>query len=284
MNFVSIISAIVTFIRFIPELIKIWKEVTILLRDIGDAKDAKDKAKEITQAIKKAQETKDTSDLEQVFGPKSFDIKFTPVEEKKSLDLGAIAFDVKIKNEASIKDTVEQFFQDQQEKNPLKEIEKLVLETPEASNATITEEATPIEQKSTFSFFGFMGGSDSTAIGASFVNHVFMSGGPRMKSKFFVILILLPFINGCKTDAINQPNYKPKLYAGDSAQGGLYRKQSGELIRATDPKMDDMVGMTYSTFACVHKTYIQNCREYKEAVVRCDGLDEKFYEDIIKSQ
>lgn len=292
MNFMAIITAIVTFIRYIPELIKIWKECAALLQDIADKSEAKKKAAQIAEAIKKSKDTKDTTDLEQLFGPKSFDIKFTPivVEEKKSLDLGEPKLDIKlieVKKEEPILP-----HEDEEPVNPLKAIERLVLDSgiqyeemnkPKVESLMSDDMDMIASSQPSVSMFGFASSQSSVGLTTTFVNRVNMSGGGRMGSKFFVLALLLPFFTGCKTGAVNEPNYKPKLYAGDSNQGGLYRKQSNDLIKANDPRMDNMVGMSYATFACIHKTYIQNCREYKEAVVSCDGLDVDFYKDYIES-
>lgn len=288
MNFMSIISAIVTFIRYVPELIKIWKEVSGLLQDITDKVAAKKKAEEVAQAIKKARETKDTSDLEDMFGPKSFNITFK-TEEKKSLDLGALKFDAKIEKQKKLTQQVEEFFAKEEPNNPLKEVEKYVVdlgsqygEEPKEDGLLKDDKDDVMEKNGLFSFMSF-GRSSGAVIGESFVNHVNMSGKGRMGSTFFALAFIL-VISGCKTGAKNEPNYKPELYAGDSSQGGLYRKQSDDLIKGTDPEMDEMVGMKYSTFACIHKTYIQNCREYKEQVVSCEGLNSEFFKDYIKSK
>ena len=276
MNLMAILTAIVTFFRYLPELVKIWTQVAQLLQDYADKKAAKEKAKEIAAAIGKARETKDTTDLEQIFGPKSFNITFKTIEEKKSLDVGALSFDAKLIVEKPA------------------EIDPLVLATdmgtqyvsevqPQFKEIKSSDKDQLIAKTSTFSFMGFGGGQSSVGITSTFVNHNKMTGGGRMGSKFFVFFAILTIIGGCKTGAKNEPNYKPKLYAGDSQQGGMYRKQSNELIRSNDPKFDQMVGMSYATFACIHKTYIQNCREYKEAVVSCEGLDANFYRDYIES-
>lgn len=267
MNFMSIMSAIVTFIRFIPELIKIYKEIAGLLEEIKDTKEATKKAEQIADAIKKARVTKDTSDLEDMFGSNSV--------QKKSLELGALTLDLKILDQKEIVQEVEQFLAEEEPKNPLKEIEKLVL----ASENTEPTPESPVELKKPLFNFSFMGRS-SGSIGGSYINNVRMTGGVRMGSSFFLILIIITSF-GCKKTVRNQPDYAPRLYAGDSSQGGVYRKQSGEFIRATDPKMDHMVALSYKDLSCVYQTYVQNCQAYRKRVVKCKDLSAEA-EELVK--
>lgn len=271
MNFMSIMSAIVTFIRYIPELIKIYREIAGLIEEAKDTKEATKKAGEIAEAIKKARATKDTSDLEDMFRPKNFDIK---IVQKKSLDLGNLQLWASILDQKKITEEVEQFLAKEEPKNPLKEIEKLVLaqelnEIPASEETPKVEEPIAPPKKSLFGF-SFMSRS-SAIIGGSYISNVRMTGGGRMGSSFFMILILITAF-GCKKTVRNQPDFTPRLYAGDSEQGGVYRKQSGEFILATDPKMDDMVALSYKDLSCVYQTYVQNCQAYRKKVVKCKDL------------
>lgn len=271
----AIFSAIVTFIKFIPELIKIWKEVSSLLQSISDNSEAKKTAEDIAKAVKKAKDTKDTTDLEDLFGPKSFNITFK--EEKKSLDLGTLQIEARITEQKKVQAQVESFLAQEEPKNPLKELEKMVLE-----NKDLIEEE-PIEPKKV-SFFGF-GRSSSSIPGASYINNVRMTGMGRMGSTFF-ILLLFPFISGfgCAEKVVNQPNYKPIIWAGDATNGGITRKQANKFMSATDPRFDNYAAVSYNTLSCIMKTYVTNCREYKKQVVECDGKDAEFIKDYIQSK
>jgi len=258
MNFVSIISAIVTFIRFIPDLIKIWKEVQALLEGYQDKKEAQDKAKEIADAVKKARESKDTGALEDIFAPNAFSIKFKV--EKKSLEL---TDDVIAQDHVEIDYHEEPVYPQNPQDYP-----------HELEIATEPQDEQP-KPSIKFSFFG-LGRSNSQVIGASYTNTTRLGQTTRMGSTFFAIAFLLPFISGfaCSEKPVkNQPSYKPKLYAGDSDRYGITRKQSGEFISSADPRFDDYVAMRYSALACVYETYVQNCREYKKQVVKCSDVD-----------
>lgn len=248
MNFFSIISAIVTFVRYIPELIKIWKEISALLGDIQDKKEAKDKAQEIADAIRTAKETKDTSGLEDLFGPKGFDVKFK-VEEKKSLKTVALA----APTDLDISFTT-----------PSNKMEVMAFDEP-ALDPSLTEDMSGIASEEAFSFMGRISGD----LPGSFVNRTTIGTGPRMGSTFFLLLISFHLL-GCKTQVVNQPSWKPKVYAGDSSQGGITRKQSGEFIRATDKKFDEYMSVSYSDYSCLVQTYVYNCERYKKSVVKCE--------------
>lgn len=276
MNLTAILSAIVTFIRFIPDLIKIWREFSALIQSVSDKVEQKEKAKQVAEAIKKARETKDTGDLEKMFG-KSFDITFKTVE-KKSLNLGLLSVEVKIDDKQRLADKIQKLQEENREIPPLKKMEDFVSSSQDLE--VIDAPEAPSEEKK--SFFSMFGRSSSTEIGASFVNHVFMTGSPRMTSKFFLICLCFGLAS-CKTGAKNEPDYKPVIFAGDSDRGGITRKQSGQFIRATDPKFDNYAAVSYETLSCIHKTYIANCREYKEQEVKCDGANVGFIKDIFQA-
>lgn len=276
MKLTSILSLIVTIIRYIPDLYKIFSEVIALFQSYSEKKEAQEKAQKVAEAIKKAKETKDTGDLEGMFG-NSFDIKF--VTQKKSLDLGALSVQVDLKDRQRIVQEIQKLQEETEEIPELKKIENFVTE-----NLDQIIEETPEPEKKKFSLFGF-GRSGDVSFGASLINTVYMSGAPRMTSRFFIILMCSSLLLSCKTTGgKNAPKYTPALYAGDASNGGISRKQSGSFIRATDPQFDDFVAMRYSTLACIHKTYIANCREYIDPTPNCDGKDVSFIKDLIKSR
>lgn len=265
MNLMSIITAIITFVRYIPELIKIWKEISALLGEIQDKKEAKDKAKEIADAIRTAKETKDTSSLEDLFGPKGFDVKFK-VEEKKSLKTVALA----APSNLDISFTT-----------PGNKLEVMSFDAPidapidaPVVEPSLSDDMDNISSNESFSFMGRISGD----LPGSFVNRTTIGTGPRMGSTFFLLLISFHLL-GCKTQVVNQPTWKPKVYAGDSLQGGITRKQSGEFIRATDKKFDEYMAVSYSDYSCLVQTYVYNCKEYKKPVVKCDARFTEYLKD-----
>lgn len=289
MNFMAIVSMIVTFIRYIPELIKIWKEVSSLLHQISDKQEAKKTAEDIAKAVKKAKDTKDTTGLEELFGPKSFNITFK-TEEKKSLELDAFQLEVRIFEQKKLAEFVQEFIESKEPINPLKDIEKMVIDTGSQYDhnpikETFSDDMDKVaEEPKKFSMFGF-GRSSSSIPGASYVNNTRMSGMSRMGSTFFV-LFLVPFISGfgCAKKSINQPEYKPVIWAGDSANGGITRKQNNKFIRATDSNFDNYAAVSYNTLSCIMKTYVYNCESYKKQIVECDIKDQEFIKDYIQSK
>lgn len=105
------------------------------------------------------------------------------------------------------------------------------------------------------------------------VNHV---GGNGNRISSYLIgplsMLVLFLFSGCANLPENMPDYKPRLYAGDSANVGISRKQSGELIRANDPKFDEFVAMRYENLSCLYETYIQNCERFKQQSVQCTPI------------
>lgn len=95
------------------------------------------------------------------------------------------------------------------------------------------------------------------------------------------MMVLLGFMGliamtGCLGNA---PQLKPTLYAGDSANQGISRKQANETIKCTDPKMDDMVCMSYKDLECNFQVYVLGCAKWKtnafEDANRCNLLKGK---------
>lgn len=58
------------------------------------------------------------------------------------------------------------------------------------------------------------------------------------------------------------PAWNGKLWAGDSARGGITRAQSGEHIDATDPLFDGYIAMSYEDFRSFYATYVLGCKEW----------------------
>lgn len=58
------------FIKAVPTLIAIGKQIFAFLHEVQDYVDRRAKAKELEAALKKARETKDTSDVEAIFNPR----------------------------------------------------------------------------------------------------------------------------------------------------------------------------------------------------------------------
>lgn len=81
----------------------------------------------------------------------------------------------------------------------------------------------------------------------------------------------------------NRPDYKPVLYAGNSAIGGITRAQSHENISCQDPKMDNYVAMSYDTLACLYMTYINNCSAYIQQKVSCPNISQKDIDQFVKA-
>lgn len=60
------------------------------------------------------------------------------------------------------------------------------------------------------------------------------------------------------------PKWYGKIYAGDSKQQALVRKQENEVIKTDDPRFDSFVGMSYSDLESFYATYVLGCKVWKQ--------------------
>jgi hypothetical protein len=275
----SFFSFLMLLLRYTPTVIETVRTVLKLIQDTQDAIARKKKAEEIKKAVQKARETQDTSGLEDLFGP-------GPVTE----DGLKPAFSVSVRQISPAKPVLEE------KKSPL------ILEVsgnphfsissrdpePDLDFSTLIpheefwgklEKESPSSQEGGFfakMFGGRMGGTLNDDDEVYNVNH--MHGSPRISSYLIGPLsLLLILFTGCKPEErpLNMPTYKPKVYAGNADMGGVYRKQSGEFISASDPRFNEMAAMSYGTFSCIYETYVNNCKEYKQSQVTCTKLTTK---------
>jgi hypothetical protein len=106
------------------------------------------------------------------------------------------------------------------------------------------------------------------------------SGAMRVLSAAF----LAAMFSSCGGAPI--PKWDGKIYAGSSAQQAMVRKQENEVVLASDPKFDDMLGMTYADFLSFTDTYIGGCKEWKPgvAVMSQAEVRTKFKEIVVRLQ
>lgn len=270
MGVTEIITAVIAFIKVLPQLIGIVKELVKYVNELADFFDRLSKIKEIKEAIKTARETKDTSKLEDAFGIKP------SVIEQKLTEVVSPSENVKIRFLTETKTPVEE------KKSP-----EFVKEEPTAASL-------PVEPKPTVTVMRFLSGTKNVAMRVMGLNAVV--GGQvkganlklsplgnhnaqRMGSKF-VLLALVIFLGSCKT-VPNQPNYKPKLYAGDSSQGAVVRAQSHEVYSCQDPEFDNFVALRYEDLQCLYLTYIQNCERYKDPNPTCPKVSQDRIDKIM---
>lgn len=254
-------------LKNLPEIIAIIKKIEEVWDEATDKLDQKQKTEEIKKAIDHAKSTKDTSALEKVFSGQGFDMKLVepepvlvlPVglEEKKSLelDLTTNSFDLSL---------------------PEEKIETVSVETIKDK-----DEGPGVIARA----MSFMGGIilDPTDPPNVYQNN-FTSGSPRMSSKWIPLIILfLPFLGGCLGKKVkNQPDYSPSLYAGDAENNGITRAQTNEHIKAADPRFNNFVCTPYQHLACLKRTYIDNCKEFKKAVVDCSDLEPQDGQELVE--
>lgn len=85
-----------------------------------------------------------------------------------------------------------------------------------------------------------------------------------MKSTL-AILALASLVTSCRTSI---PKWDGKIYAGDSANAGVSRKQSNEVIRCDSPAIDEMLCMTGADFKSFYETYVLGCQKWARGMPR----------------
>lgn len=68
-------------------------------------------------------------------------------------------------------------------------------------------------------------------------------------------------LSGCPSTPI--PKWMGKIYAGNSKEAEITRKQGDEHIKASDPKFDKFACMTYVDLESFYQTYILGCKVWK---------------------
>lgn len=81
----------------------------------------------------------------------------------------------------------------------------------------------------------------------------------------FVTVLVASITAGCRASI---PRWDGKLYAGDSANSGISRKQSGEIIRCDAPEVDTFICMSGDDFKSFYETYILGCRQWSRGMPR----------------
>lgn len=78
----------------------------------------------------------------------------------------------------------------------------------------------------------------------------------------WIFILIMPFLlSACPKEV---PVFNKDVYIGDSSQQALVRKQGGQVIKASDPKFDQMVSVSRDDFACLLETFLVNCERFKK--------------------
>lgn len=80
-----------------------------------------------------------------------------------------------------------------------------------------------------------------------------------------VMLLVGATSSSCRTSI---PRWDGKLYAGDSANSGISRKQSNEVIRCDAPEIDAYICMSGDDFKSFYDTYILGCKQWVRGMPR----------------
>lgn len=74
-----------------------------------------------------------------------------------------------------------------------------------------------------------------------------------------VMLLAASVTASCRTVI---PRWDGKIFAGDSANSGISRKQSNEVIRCDAPEIDTYICMSGDDFKSFYETYILGCKSW----------------------
>lgn len=239
-NLILIIKNIIAVLRYMPELFSLVSKFIGLIKNAIDEAERKKLNEKFNNALEKSKETKNTSEIEDLFGNQEvktvlieekvikpvsgFDIKFIEPKKEEKINVGNVSF-------------------------------KMSFAAP-SSSVIINPTVNPTTPRN--------------------VNQIGYGMGGSMGSKFLSIAILFTFL-GCRSQdklpGENAPSYKPKIYAGDSLNGGITRKQSNEFISANDPEFDNYLAVSANTMSCIFQTYVNNCEKFKKQVVQCKPVN-----------
>lgn len=246
-SIINFIKGLVTIARFLPELFSAISKLVKMIKDAIDDAERKKLNEKFNEALKEAQKTKDTSKVEDLFGGLDF-----KKEAQESATIKKEPFTIKI---------IE----------PEKKSPKLFIDTTNmnfkvssfsaSSSVIINPTVDPTTPRNTTFLGQGMGG--------------------KMGSKLLSIAVL--FMIGCKSgDKLpgeNAPTYKPKIFAGDSVNGGITRAQSNEFVSAVDPEFDKYLAVHQDTMSCIFQTYVNNCERFKKQQVDCKPVSREAMDD-----
>lgn len=69
------------------------------------------------------------------------------------------------------------------------------------------------------------------------------------------------------------PRWDGKIWSGDSQRQSIRRSQENEEIKASDPKFDQYVAISYADFRSFYDTYVLGCKQWRSEI-QMMGADE----------
>ncbi len=233
-SLINFIKGLVTIARFLPELFSAISKLVKMITDAIDDAERKKANDKFNDALNEAKKTKDTSKVEDMFDPKP-----------KTQSLFSLRVIDPVKPDVVEKKSID-----------LSKGNMGISFMSASSSVIIDPTVSPTTPRNVSSLGSGMGGG--------------------MGSKFVGIAILLSLLSCRSTDKLpgeNAPSYKPEIFAGDSANGGITRAQSNQFISAQDPEFDNYFAVHANTMSCIFQTYVNNCERFKKQRVDCKPVE-----------
>lgn len=249
---VQLLTAVVLFLKALPEVISIIREVIKLISKEDCSAKKLEKAKEIKEAVKDARVLKDTTKIENLFGIKTtteevvvekFEVVSSPtarmtfVAEKKSPELEALELAQATALEISEAKVI-----------PILPQGKVNIPSAPSPLPTKSKAGSVLSKMAAFAF----GGSVAPVIESDIIYHNMGEfGSARIYHKYIppAVIAFLVLFAGCQgTPLKDKITFRPKVYMGASALGGLYRSQDESLISCKDGVFDDYLCMSLDDF------------------------------------
>lgn len=274
----QLISVLYGFFKSLPTIKKWLTDIYNVISDLIWKAHQKKIDNDLNKASEEAKQTKDTSNLENLFGgTKPKEITHPPKAEvhKQDAPVAAMTIAPEVPSEVEEKKKTTTHLQ---ESNGSGIFFKVL---GAAAGLTALNAVFGAKSAKAASL-----GSISSSVDITQINRVQLNGASRMGSKMLGLAFIL-FISmnasKCQT-AENRPNYAPKIWAGDSQTGSVVRAQENQSIPATSREFDNYVALSYRDLACVYKTYVDNCEKFRSPIVDCSGIGgkdgQKLYDHI----
>lgn len=243
----AILTAILSVLKSTPAIISsIWQIITFF-KDLAHKIGQKQAEERLKEALQKARETKDTSEVEKIINGASFEIKLVAeqnLEEKKSPEFSEV--------------------------KPLDKIESKLKIGNLAAMSALGISFIILGSKKASAAVASFGGNQSSSIGNGTVivqNRI--GQGVRMSSKILPVLICFILLGTTKCDDNQRPVINIKVYAGDSKKQAMVRAHANEEIPSNSPEFDNLVGVKYDDFTCLYDALIKNCKGYYDPNYTC---------------
>lgn len=86
------------------------------------------------------------------------------------------------------------------------------------------------------------------------------------QSSILALSLVLVGFGSCSSPI---PRWDGEIFAGSHKDGGIVRRQAGQVIKGDDPQIDEFMAMRWkgpNGFEGFYETYVLGCKEWKKGV------------------